>query len=30
MSKIIELNKKHAELITRAYFLDAEDEDDKL
>jgi len=30
MSKIIELNKKHAELITRAYFLDAEDENDKL
>ena len=30
MSKIIELNKKHAELITRAYFLDADDEEDKL
>ena len=30
MSKIIELNKKHAELITRAYFLDENDEDDKL
>ena len=30
MSKIIELNKKHAELITRAYFLDAEDENDNL
>jgi len=30
MSKIIELNKKHAELITRAYFLDENDEEDKL
>ena len=30
MSKIIELNAKHVELITRAYFLDAEDEDDRL
>ena len=30
MSKIIELNAKHAELITRAYFLDENDEDDKL
>jgi len=30
MSKIIELNRKHAELITRAYFLDENDEDDKL
>jgi len=30
MSKIIELTTKHAELITRAYFLDENDEDDKL
>ena len=30
MSKITELNTKHAELITRAYFLDENDEDDKL
>ena len=30
MSKIIELNAKHAELITRAYFLDENDEGDKL
>jgi hypothetical protein len=30
MSKIIELNKKHAELINRAYFLDENDEDYKL
>lgn len=30
MSKIIELNTKHAELINRAYFLDADDEEDKL
>jgi len=30
MSKIIELNTKHAELINRAYFLDENDEDDKL
>ena len=30
MSKIIELNTKHAELINRAYFLDENDEEDKL
>jgi len=30
MSKIIELNAKHAELITRAYFLDENEEEDKL
>jgi hypothetical protein len=30
MSKIIELNTKHAELITRAYFLDENDEEDKI
>ena len=30
MSKIFELNAKHVELINRAYFLDENDEEDKL